>query len=158
MNALESLGFGDLATFVGRFTHNLDTKKRLTIPSEWRERVEDPQLFCLPGINTKCLYVLPKQEMVKKLSKLSEVSLTDGRAQQFARQFLSRAVSAPWDSQGRIRVGDELLEMAGLKKEVVLVGVGTRFELWSPDDWAAQEAAAEAEAASFSESAKFIGF
>ena len=143
-------------TFVGTFTHSLDPKKRLTVPSEWREVAGDPRFFVLPGVNLKCLYVFPAQEMMRRLEKFRSVSIADAKAQQFARTFFSRANQVPWDSQGRIRVGDDLLDYAGLMNQVVMVGIGNRFELWSPDQWKEQNS--QVEPSNFVEAAQYIGF
>jgi MraZ protein len=143
-------------TFFGSYTHSLDSKKRLTIPSDWRDKLGEPQLFVLPGINTKCLYVFPAREMARRLEKFRRVSLADAKAQQFARAIFARANQIPWDSQGRIRVSDELLGWAGLTNQVVLAGVGTRIELWEPDRWSAVQPAIDM--AEFEEAAKYIGF
>ena len=143
-------------SFVGTFKHSLDSKKRLTIPSGWRDVANDPDLFVLPGVNIKCLYVFPVQEMMRRLEKFRSVSIADAKAQQFARAFFSRACQIPWDSQGRMRVNDDLLEYAELTNQVVLVGVGNRFELWSPDIWKEQQESMDQP--SFMEAAQYIGF
>ncbi|HMP72417.1 MAG TPA: division/cell wall cluster transcriptional repressor MraZ [Kiritimatiellia bacterium] len=122
--------------FVDTFKHNLDPKKRLTIPSEWRALVGTPErLFVLPSTNDPCLCVYPAREMARKLQKLRDVSLVDEANQNFMRTLSSRANLVPWDAQGRIRIKDDLLSYAELKDEVMLVGVFTRFELWSPEQW-----------------------
>lgn len=146
----------ELDTFFGTHYHSLDSKRRLTIPSEWREKAGEPQLFVLPGVNAKCLYVFPAREMARRLEKFRSVSIADAKAQQFARAIFARANQIPWDSQGRIRVSDELMNWAELESQVVLAGVGTRFELWSPDHWAACQPAMDA--AGFEEAAQYIGF
>ncbi|MFH0881165.1 MAG: division/cell wall cluster transcriptional repressor MraZ [Lentisphaerota bacterium] len=143
-------------TFVGTYTHSLDSKKRLTIPSEWREVAGEPRLFVLPGVDLKCLYVFPANEMMRRLEKFRTVSIADVKAQQFARTFFSRANQVPWDSQGRLRVSDDLLEYADLLNQVVLVGIGNRFELWSPEKWKEQNT--RVEPAAFVEAAQYIGF
>ena len=125
--------------FVGHFTHSLDPKRRLTIPSDWRELAGDQRrLFVLPGIDVKCLYVYPAFEMTRRLERLRKLSIADGKGRQFARTLGSRSDWAAWDSQGRIRIKDELLRYAGLENQVELVGTFDGFELWSPDAWKAE--------------------
>ncbi len=145
-----------LDTFFGSYRFTLDSKKRLTIPSDWRDKLGEPNLFVLPGINVKCLYVFPAREMARRLEKFRNVSIADTKAQQFARAIFARANQVPWDSHGRIRVSDELLEWAEISKKVVIAGVGTRFELWDPDHW--EEIQPPMDSASFEEAAKYIGF
>lgn len=125
--------------FVGHFTHSLDPKKRLTIPAEWRELAGvQSRLFVLPGIDVKCLCVYPASELTRRLEKLRTLSIADGKGRQFARTLGSRSDWASWDSQGRIRIKDELLQYAGLENQVELVGTFDGFELWSPDNWKAE--------------------
>jgi len=122
--------------FVDTYTHGLDAKKRLTIPSEWRALVGAPErLFVMPSTNDSCLCVYPANTMAHQLKKLQERSITDVEAQDHLRTLAASSNLVPWDAQGRIRVKDTLLDYAHLTTEVVLVGVFTRFELWSPELW-----------------------
>ncbi|HMP89820.1 MAG TPA: division/cell wall cluster transcriptional repressor MraZ [Kiritimatiellia bacterium] len=122
--------------FVDTYVHGMDAKKRLTIPSEWRALVGMPErLFVLPSAIERCLCVYPARVMARRLQKLYETSEVDAEAQSEMRELSANANLVPWDAQGRIRIKDNLLDYAGLVNEVVLVGVFTRFELWSPELW-----------------------
>ncbi len=96
--------------FVGCYTHTLDGKKRVTIPSDWREAAGNPTLFVLPGVDVKCLYVVTAREMAHRLEKVREASVANVQAQRFLRDFFSRADRVGLDAQGRIRVKDALLD------------------------------------------------
>ena len=126
-----------IAGFVGHFRHSLDPKKRLTIPSEWREQVGEPaKLYILPGLHgDQCLYVYPAHEMAPHLEKLRKRSIGDKKARIFARMLASRSELVFWDAQGRIRIKDELLKFAELKSHVELIGTWDHFELWSLERW-----------------------
>lgn len=151
---------GELAgqgVFVNTYTHSLDTKKRLTIPSDWRELAGVPRrLFVLPGVNDKCLCVYPAREMTRRLEKLRNLSIADERGRQLARTLASRSDLVPWDTQGRIRVKDDLLDFADLKNQVVLVGAFDCFELWSPDRWKEQTGAMDQP--KLGDAARYVGF
>jgi len=108
--------------FVGSYTHSLDGKKRVTVPSDWREAAGNPELYILPGVNEKCLYVVTAREMAQRLEKVRAASVANVQAQKFIRDFFSRADRVGLDSQGRIRVKDELLSYAGIINQTVLVG------------------------------------
>ena len=143
--------------FVNTFTHSLDSKKRLTIPSDWRELVGVPRgLFVLPGVNDKCLCVYPAREMTRRLEKLRNLSIADEKGRQLARTLASRSDLVPWDSQGRIRIKDELLDFADLVNQVVLVGTFDGFELWSPDQWKQQSGMMDQ--TGLGEAARYVGF
>ncbi len=123
-----------LGMFVGEFRHSLDPKKRLTIPSVWRAQIGKPKsLFVLPDFHQKCLNVFPAGEMTSKLEKMRKHSMADKKAMQFARVLGSASDLVSWDSQGRIRIKDKLLNFAGLVDHVVLIGALDKFELWNPD-------------------------
>lgn len=142
--------------FVGKYEHSLDPKKRLTIPSEWREYAgSSNSLYVLPGVDQKCLALFPAREMTQRLQALRSRSIADSQARQFARILGSQSQLVVWDSVGRIRVNDELLELAGLKEQVVLVGAIQGFELWNPDLW---KAASQTGGANLGEVARYVGF
>ncbi|MFC1452563.1 division/cell wall cluster transcriptional repressor MraZ [Verrucomicrobiota bacterium] len=120
--------------FVGQFEHNLDPKKRLTIPAEWRIQTgKSKGLYILPNVRMGCLNVLQASEMVLRIQKMREHPISDEQAQIFARHLGSRSDLVSWDSQGRIRVSDLLLDFAGLADRVVMLGAFVKFELWNPD-------------------------
>jgi len=142
--------------FVGNFTHSLDPKKRLTIPSEWRAQVWSPKsLYVLPDVHHKCLCVFPAEEMVRRLEKMRQHSIADTKARHFARVLASQSDLVSWDSQGRIRIKDELLNFAGLVDQVVLVGAFDRFELWNPDHWSN---VGGMDGGNLEEAARYVGF
>jgi MraZ protein len=151
-------GFGEASgIFVGKFEHSLDPKKRLTIPAEWREYAGIPtSLYVLPSLeNARCLSVYPAREMVQRLQRIRSLSIADTQARQFARVLGSQSQLAPWDSAGRIRIKDDLLEYAQLGEQVILVGAIERFELWNPELW---KQTGGASVADLGEAARNIGF
>ena len=122
-----------LGMFVGEYTHSLDPKKRLTIPSVWRAQVGRPKtLYVLPDFHERCLNVFPAAEMSRKLEKLRRHSMADREAMRFASTLGGSSDVVPWDSQGRIRIKDKLLRFAELEDQVVLVGALDKFQLWNP--------------------------
>jgi len=122
--------------FVSNYAHSLDPKRRLTIPSEWRAQVGDSKsLYVLPDVHDRCLCVYPASEMVRRLQKIRNHSIADRKARQFARVLASQSDLVSWDTQGRIRIKDELLEFARLEDQVILVGAFDSFELWNPDSF-----------------------
>ena len=145
-----------LGIFVGNYLHSLDPKKRLTIPSDWRDQVGSPgYLFVLPGLNERCLHLFTSQEMKRRLERIRDHSITDVKARQFARVMGSKSDLIAWDSQGRIRIKDELLEYAGLTEQIHLVGVFERFELWNPERW---KESATVDQGGIEEAARYVGF
>ena len=141
--------------FVGNFTHSLDPKRRLTIPAVWREQVGVNDLYILPDISMKFLCVFPAADIVQRLQKLRQHAMADRKAREFARVIGARSDQVVWDGQGRIRIKDALLDLAGLTNQVELVGTLDRFELWNPDRF---KESGSMDQASFEDAANHVGF
>jgi MraZ protein len=109
----------------------------------------------LPGVQEPCLYVFPVRELARRIERIKTHSIADTRASQFARMVGSRSDLAAWDTQGRIRVKDELLDHAKLTSQVLLVGAFDRFELWNPEQW---KASTTVDPASLNDAARYVGF
>lgn len=122
--------------FRGRHRHQIDSKGRLSVPSRFRELLAASNDERLIVTNfDQCLWAYPYaewQEFEKKVSSLPQFS-EEMRALQ--RVFISAAVDCPIDKQGRILIPPELRGYAGIEKDVVLVGMTKRFEIWSRDRW-----------------------
>jgi MraZ protein len=133
--------------FVSTFVHALDPKRRLTIPSDWRESVGDPpRLFVLPAGGRKCLLCYPARDMHRRIQKIKAMQLEHPRDRIMARTMLaSMSDLVSWDTQGRIRIKDELLRHASLRDEVQMVGSFEGFELWNPAAWADAQSAVDAQ-------------
>lgn len=142
--------------FVNRFNHTLDSKRRLTIPSQWRAQVGKPKsLYVLPDVHHKCLCVFPAGEIAHRLERMRHHSIADVKAREFARVLASQSDLVSWDSAGRIRVKDDLLSYAEIENEVVLVGAFDRFEIWSPQRL---KATGGLDKDKLEEAAKYVGF
>lgn len=115
----------------GRFEHALDPKKRLTVPACWREQVK-PYVFVAPSRveGENCLTLIPAAEMELQLEALRKKPLFDKQARAQLRVF-ENIEQCVLDSQGRIRINDDLLKFAGLADGVVLKGALRMAELWS---------------------------
>ncbi|MGN0308453.1 MAG: division/cell wall cluster transcriptional repressor MraZ [Lachnospiraceae bacterium] len=119
--------------FMGEYNHTVDTKGRLIIPSKFREALGD-EFVVTKGLDG-CLFVYDNTEWQSFEEKLKALPLTNKDARQFVRFFLAGAANVEVDKQGRILLPAVLREFAGLDKEVVLVGVASRVEIWSRAKW-----------------------
>lgn len=115
--------------FMGEYNHTIDAKGRLIIPSKFREILGDT--FVVTKGLDGCLFVYDNEEWKRFEEKLRALPITNKEARQFVRFFLAGATEAEVDKQGRILIPNVLREFAGLTKDVVLVGVGSRIEIWS---------------------------
>lgn len=119
--------------FMGEYNHTIDAKGRLIIPAKFREVLGD-EFVVTKGMDG-CLFVFDNPEWQVFADKLRGLPMIDKEARQFTRFFLAGAASVEVDKQGRILLPAVLREFAGITKEVVLVGVGSRVEIWSRDRW-----------------------
>ena len=121
------------SVLVGRFDHSLDPKKRLTIPREWRDALGSPEyVYVMADPNDKCLDLIPAVEMESRLEKLREKALFDPQLSHALQAIGSRSEQLSLDSQGRIRIGDKLLQFANLTTTVAMLGSVRMIKLWSP--------------------------
>ena len=128
------------AFYTGLFRHTLDDKFRLTIPSAWRYAHEGEDTFLATPHPDGYVAVLPPAEVEKLHAKIAQVALSDGAGQDFAARFFAQTQSFSFDKSGRIGLEDALLEHAGIKRDAVLVGSLTKFNIYSPDRWQKVEA------------------
>ena len=117
--------------FMSEYNHTLDTKGRLIIPAKFRE-VLGEEFVISKGMDGG-LFVYANDDWNAFEQKLTSLPLINKEARQFARFFLAGAATVEVDKQGRILLPAALREFAGLEKDVVLVGVGSRVEIWSKE-------------------------
>lgn len=126
----------------GEYKHSIDAKGRLIIPSKFREILGDD--FVITKGLDGCLFLYPGNEWKIFEEKLRGLPLlTNKNARTFSRFFLGSAVDGGLDKQGRVLLSSALISFAGLEKDVVLVGVLDRVEIWNPEKWDENNAAVE---------------
>ena len=119
--------------FVGEYSHSLDSKGRLIIPSRFREALGDT-FMVTKGLDG-CLSIYDMEGWKNLESKLQALPLTNANARKFTRFMLGGAIECEVDKQGRILIPANLREFAHLTKDVALVGVGGRIEIWDKETW-----------------------
>ena len=129
--------------FVGTFTHAVDDKKRVSIPAKWRAAASGASEFCvLRDPKNPLLIVLPQAVVNKMLEKADEIYIGEYAQRDALRVIAAHGHSTPCDKQGRIILTEELLRHAGITDKAVLVGAWNKFEIWSPERYAAFDKAA----------------
>lgn len=118
---------------LGEYRHNVDTKGRVSVPSKFRGDLG--QSFVITKGLDNCLFMYSKQEWETFENKLKELPLTNNEARSFMRFFFAGAAECEVDKQGRINIPQVLRDYAGIKKDVVIVGVATRAEIWDSVNW-----------------------
>lgn len=119
--------------FMGEYNHTLDAKGRLTVPAKFRESLGDA--FVVSKGMDGCLFVFANEDWNGFAEKLKSLPMIDKEARQFTRFFLAGASDVEVDKMGRILLPSVLRDFADIKKDAVLVGVGSRVEIWSRERW-----------------------
>jgi len=119
--------------FIGEYEHSVDAKGRLIMPAKLREEIGD-KFVVTKGLDG-CLFAYSQTEWTAFEEKLKTLPISNKNARDFTRFFLSGAIECEIDKQGRFLITSNLREFAGLEKDVVIIGVNTRIEIWSKDKW-----------------------
>ena len=124
-----------MATFKGFYRHNLDHKGRINIPAKLRKTGTSTlhESFVITRGLEGCLFLYPSEEWQKIEEKLRALSFTQSHNRYFSRLLLSNASDVQVDKQGRIAIPQPLIEFSKTKKEVLILGVLERIEIWDPE-------------------------
>lgn len=123
--------------FYGEYLHSVDRKGRLILPAKFREAAKShfiERFFVTRGLDN-CLFMFSEEEWRSQENKLKSISFTKQQARTFNRLYFSGAVEVSADAQGRILLPQYLKEFAGIKRDVVIVGVSNRVEIWAKERW-----------------------
>ena len=118
---------------MGEFHHSIDEKNRLIIPSKFRGDLGS-RVIVTRGLEG-CLFVYSESEWNIIVSQLKSLPFTKKDARAFSRFFLSGAIEAEFDKQGRINIPSPLIGYASITKNCVVIGVNDRLEIWAEDSF-----------------------
>ena len=147
---------------IGEYKHNLDPKKRLSIPSKFRKELGEglpagqAGAVLTRGLDN-CLFMFPLQSWKPFAEMLAGLSMAKQDTRSFSRLFLSGAVEVEFDSLGRILIPDVLKEYAGLGKSVIVAGLFNRLEIWDENKWSVYKAKLEKNSDSIAEKLGELG-
>ena len=123
--------------FYGEYLHSIDRKGRLILPAKFRETAKAnfiEKFYITRGLD-KCLFMFSEEEWKQQESKLKAMPFTKQQSRTFNRLYFSGALDVVPDKQGRILVPQYLKDFADIKREVTIVGVSNRIEIWSKQVW-----------------------
>lgn len=119
--------------FIGEYRFSMDEKGRVSIPTKFREELGDVFYICKGFDN--CLFVYAQKEWEAFIQKLNSARLASKDSRKIQRFFLSASTECSLDKQGRVLLSGPQKEHAGLEKEIVIIGVSNRLEIWSENRW-----------------------
>ena len=123
--------------FYGEYEHTIDKKGRLIVPSRFTDSFKEydvENLYITRGLD-RCLFVFTENEWKSQESKFRSISFTKSESRKFNRIYFAGAARIECDKQGRILIPKYLKDYAGIKRDVMIIGVSNRIEVWSKDEW-----------------------
>lgn len=123
--------------FYGEHEHFLDKKGRIIIPSKFRIAMKEnyvEKFFITRGLDL-CLFMFPEEEWKSQEAKFRAIPFTKREGRRFNRLFFSGAVDVIPDKQGRILIPRYLKEYAHIKKDIMIIGISNRIEIWGKEKW-----------------------
>lgn len=130
----EEVGLGKTDMLIGEYTHTLDNKNRVSLPSKFRKELGN-KVVVTNGLDT-CLFVFSLKEWERFSADVAKLPLVQADKRKYSRFMLGGAVDVEVDSIGRILVPDFLKDFADLKTRVIITGVHDRVEIWNEKAWA----------------------
>lgn len=121
--------------FLGEFTHKVDSKNRIMMPSEFRENLKGDFYITKGPENSLIIYT--EEEFTKQSQKLDEKINESKKNRAIKRLFFSSTVKMSLDKQGRILLNKNLKDYSGIKDEAMIIGNNTTIELWDRERWQA---------------------
>lgn len=119
--------------FIGEFNHTVDIKGRVSLPARFRDELSTT-FYITKGMEG-CLFIYDESEWKAMDEKIKRLRLTSKAARNFSRQFYGQADQLSCDRQGRFLIPPALRAYAEIEKEVVILGVSNRIEVWSKAHW-----------------------
>lgn len=118
---------------LGTHTPKLDEKGRVILPAKFRDELESG--IVITRGQERCLYLFSVAEFAEVHEKIRQAPVTSKQARDYLRVFLSGASDEVPDKQGRVTVPGALREYAGITRDLVVIGVGSRAEIWDAEAW-----------------------
>jgi len=135
--------------FIGEYSHNIDDKGRMAVPSKFRQKLKNGAVVTR-GLDN-CLFLYSKEEWEKLAEQIAASPINKANSRAFSRFMLAGAMEAEFDKQGRILLPDYLRGHAGLKKKAIVAGLYSRIEIWDEDTWKKYSKANEKNSAKIAE-------
>ena len=119
--------------YIGEYNHSTDSKGRVIMPAKFREELGE-KFYITKGMDS-CLFIYDEDEWMNLDAKMRNLRLTSKKAREFSRMFYAPARELTLDKQGRILIPQNLRSYAQISKDVVIIGVSTRIEIWDQNVW-----------------------
>ncbi len=119
--------------FLGEYQHSLDEKGRVVVPKKFRAALA-AGCFITKG-QDRCVFVFTPDRWEAEVARVAALPRTDRKSRNYARSFFAGASDQGLDAQGRLALSESLRDYAALDKDVIVVGVADRVEIWAAEVW-----------------------
>jgi MraZ protein len=126
-----------VAFFTSEYTGKLDAKGRLVLPAKMKANLPEAssnELFMREGFEP-CLELYPLLEYKKIYSKIAGLNEFNAEFRKLQRNFFRGSATVELDTAGRMLIPKSMIQYANLDKEIVVVGMGNRMEIWNPEQY-----------------------
>lgn len=123
--------------FYGTYEHTIDKKGRAIVPSKFREAFKEygvEKIYITTGLD-RCLFLFTENEWKSQEAKFRSIPFTKAEARKFNRLYFAGASEIESDKQGRILIPKYLKDYAGIRRDIVVIGVSNRIEVWAREVW-----------------------
>ena len=122
-------------TFIGEYAYSLDSKCRVNIPAKFRQSLsaDSQNTFVITRGLDPCVWVYPLEQWKEIENNLRNLSSVKNIHRTFVRDTARYASPSTYDKQGRITLTPSLTEYAGLEKDVLIIGMINKIEIWNPN-------------------------
>lgn len=127
-----------MTDLLGTHSYTLDPKGRVSLPARFREAFADGAWLTIG--QDGCLFAFPRVEWQRRSEEVSASPLSDAAGRAYARLFFGSSDVAKVDGQGRLTIPQRLRDVAGIRKDVVVLGVRDRMEIWDRQTYERYEA------------------
>jgi len=135
-----------MVNFVGKYPRQLDDRGRFILPAKIREKLSGTVYITQSPVDA-CLNLYTEEEWEVIAQKVRALpTVTDRNAAALQRKLFGNAISCDLDKQGRIPLNQELIDFAKMKKDIMLVGVNAKLEIWDSEEWQKASDAIDADA------------
>jgi len=141
--------------FLGEFYHTIDNKGRVSIPAKFRQLLLEGAVVTR-GLD-RCLFVYSRTEWGKLAEKISALPISQSNSRAFARLMLGGAMDVEIDKLGRVIIPEYLRQYADVKRDVVLVGLFNRIEIWDKEEWSRYRKSTESQSGDIAEKLGELG-
>lgn len=146
--------------FVGQYRHNIDSKGRISIPVKFRELLAEgyEEKLIVTTDFDQCLVAYPTEEWRLLSEKAKGLPMMQKDVKDWLRAFYSRAVECELDRQGRILIPLTLRDHAKMNRQIILLGMFNKIEIWDQKRWKEKEAQLSKNSEKISETLAGLGF